>query len=65
MKLFPLQAIGILQNITGRYISNLYTKLVINIKKNDFSLMDELHHLTSGFKALNSQQAHDGILKII
>ena len=54
MKIFPILAIVIMQNISGRYISTRYELMMANIKEGDFSLMDELHHLTSGFKALNT-----------
>ena len=34
------------------------------IAKDDFDSLDELHHLTSGFKSLHSQQTYDGLLEI-
>ena len=45
----------------GSTIEKLYAMLIEEIKANKFKTLDVLHHLTSGFKALFSQMAYDGI----
>lgn len=45
----------------GSEIERLYAMLLEEIKEQKFKTLDVLHHLTSGFKALFSQMAYDGI----
>lgn len=41
--------------------SNIYKPLLEGVKSNDFSLMDEVHHLSSGMKSLHTQITNDGL----
>lgn len=64
MKLFPLVSIAKVQYTCARYIKQQYSKMLEEIEKDNFDSLDELHHLTSGFKSLHSQQTYDGLLQV-
>jgi hypothetical protein len=64
MKLFPLVAESILGFLVSNYIDNGYFEMQEQIKNDNFTKMDEMHHLTSGFKSLHTQQCYDGLIQI-
>ena len=64
MKLFPIAAQGLVFTGGTEYVINLYEQLQEDIKKNDFTLLDVLHHFSSGMKAVYTQAGHDGIISM-
>ena len=44
------------------YLITMYNQLKEDIKKEDYTLMDEMHHLTSGMKSVYTQTCFDGLL---
>lgn len=46
---------------TGRYVETLNDKLNNDIKEDNFKLLDELHHWTSGLKAQFTQMTYEGV----
>ena len=51
-KLFPLIAQGFSFFMAFGFVLKIYFQLRENIKKEDYTLMDEMHHLTSGMKSV-------------
>jgi acyl-CoA oxidase len=51
-----------LMYISARYVKEQYRTLLIELEEEKFDRLDFLHHLTSGFKSLFTQQAADNIL---
>jgi len=45
-------------------VKEKYDQLLKDVKKGKFNLLDEMHHLTSGMKALYTQLCYDGLLVI-
>jgi hypothetical protein len=41
-----------------------YEKLLEGIKNDNFDLLDLMHHLTSGMKAVYTQEVFDGLINI-
>lgn len=41
-----------------------YKALVIQINEDKFDMLDEMHHMTSGFKSMFTNQAYQGLLTI-
>jgi acyl-CoA oxidase len=64
MKLFPLVSMAKVQHTCSRYINARHDKMLEEIEKENFDSLDELHHLTSGFKSLHSQQTYEGLLQV-
>jgi acyl-CoA oxidase len=64
MKLFPLLSIAKVQYTIAKYVKARYNEMLEEIEKDNFDSLDELHHLTSGFKSLHSQQTYDGLLQV-
>ena len=52
---------GLVYSISGFYIRDFFKQMMDNIKQLKFELMDPMHHLLSGFKALCT----DEVIKII
>lgn len=46
------------------FVMQMYNQLMEDIKEEKFELMDILHHLTSGMKAVYTQTAYDGLFII-
>ena len=63
-KLLPLLGIGFGMMMVDTFVKKMYVQLLEDIKQDKFDLMDELHHLTSGFKAVYTQMTMDGLLVI-
>lgn len=52
MKLLPLLALSYAMRMAYRELWAKYCGLLEDVKRGDFDQMAELHHLSSGFKAL-------------
>lgn len=64
MKLFPLLSTLFAHCFTTQHVRKLYDNLQAGIAKEDFTMIDLLHHLTSGLKSVFSQDCFDGCLLI-
>lgn len=64
MKLFPLLAQSYGMGLAHKYVLDKYQKLMEDVKKGEFGLLDELHHFTSGMKSVFTQASFDGLLQI-
>ena len=62
MKLFPLLAETFASLVTGKKVFALYHELFKDLKEENFTLLDLMHHYTSGMKVSVSQFVHDSIL---
>lgn len=51
-----------LMYISARYVKEQYRTLLIELEQEKFDRLDFLHHMTSGFKSLFTQQSADNIL---
>lgn len=64
MKLFPLLG-GMFANLMASdYVRKNFQDMKDGFTRNDFQLLDVMHHLTSGFKALFTQNTNDGLYQI-
>ena len=61
-KLFPLLATCYMQSSTGMFIHREYEDMMKQVKDGKFDKLDIMHHLTSGYKSLHTQQALDGLI---
>jgi alkylation response protein AidB-like acyl-CoA dehydrogenase len=61
-KLAPLIADALLMYMSARFVKEQYRTLLTELEQENFERLDSLHHLTSGFKSLFTQLAHDNIL---
>lgn len=41
-----------------------YLQLMEDVKNNDFTLLDEIHHLSSGMKAVFTQTTFEGLCTV-
>jgi hypothetical protein len=64
MKLFPILATLIAHTFTAEKIMSMYLNLIKSIDDGDFSQMDLIHHLTSGGKAVFTQDCTDALFVI-
>jgi len=64
MKLFPIVANMFAMSTSADTVSQKYAELMRNLKKGVFTGLEELHHYTSGFKALYTQDANDSLFVI-
>lgn len=64
MKLLPLLALSYAMKMTFIDLWRMYKDLLADVKHDNFDKMEEMHHLSSGFKALYTQRAMDGLLLI-
>ena len=64
MKHFPALATMFAHSFMTQHIREKYNLLLKGIETNDFALLEEVHHLTSGLKALHTQEAFDMMLEI-
>jgi len=60
MKLFPLVATMMAFSITSDMVVEKHSQLMEDITKQNFKLLDPLHHYTSGMKAVYTQDCMDG-----
>ena len=47
-----------------QYVIEYFDKLLADIKKQDFTLLDMLHHYSSGMKSVFTQDAVDNLIII-
>lgn len=64
MKIFPHFAAGISHMICYQLIDTMYRQLIEDCKVGKFELLDLLHHYTSGFKSVFTEQCFNGLLVI-
>lgn len=64
LKLFPHFATGISHLICYQLVDKMYLQLLKDIKVQKFELLDLLHHFTSGFKSVFTEQCLNGLLVI-
>ena len=64
MKLFPVLASTYIQGAGTDYLIEMYDELIKGTEKNDFKLMEALHHISAALKTITTQQAVDGIALI-
>lgn len=62
LKLFPLLSQATCFVLCHAFVLEKYDELLAGVKKGDFSLLDEMHHYTSGMKSVFSQYCMDGLL---
>ena len=64
MKIFPLLATMWAYSYSIQHVRGKYDAMVEGINRKDFSLLDLLHHYTSGFKSVYSQVTFDSIVSL-
>ena len=64
MKLFPILATMFAHIFTGNKILDMYNQLIEDIKKQDYSLMDIMHHLTAAGKSVYTQDCESALYTI-
>ena len=64
MKLFPQMALAWTQTISNEYVCGIFEKMLEEISKDEFGLLDIMHHFSSGFKSVQTQDTVDGCLVI-
>lgn len=52
------------QYICSRFLTAEYRQMLLDFKNDNVDRMDLIHHLSSGFKSLFSQDVQDSILTI-
>lgn len=52
------------QTFALQSLRDQYEKLLEGIKNDNFDLLDLMHHLTSGMKAVYTQEVFDGLINI-
>jgi len=57
----PLLAYTFAMRIAAFELLGLYDQLMKEIEKNDFSLLDLIHHVSAGYKAVFSKITFEGI----
>lgn len=58
--LTPLLAAVIVQNVTGNWVRSKFNQVMEEMKVNKFDGLDVLHHILSGFKDRQSEEAIAG-----
>jgi hypothetical protein len=53
-----------IQYTTARQMKEQYKTLLIQINEDKFDMLDEMHHLTSGFKSMFTNHTYQGLLAI-
>lgn len=61
VKFSPLVAKSYLMLANVSYIKTLYTEMMNRVRNDDFSLMDVMHHLLSGYKVIFTDWTHFGV----
>lgn len=56
--LTPLLAAAIVQNVTGNFMRQQFSKVMDELDQNKFDGLDVLHHLLAGFKDRQSEEAY-------
>jgi acyl-CoA oxidase len=64
MKLFPLISEMFAHSQFGNHLHLTFLQFLKDTEKQDFKLLDLLHHLSSGGKSVHTQEALDGIIKM-
>lgn len=59
MKIFPIVATCYAHGVGSRHVATLFFKLLESIKNKDFSLLDLVHHYSSGMKSVYTQDSVD------
>jgi hypothetical protein len=59
--LTPLVAAAIIQNVTGNFMRTQFDNVMNDIDADNFESMDVVHHLLSGFKDRQSEEAIAGV----
>lgn len=62
MKLIPLLAIAFANKFSFRVLWTKHFDLLDDVKQGKFDKVEEMHHLSSGFKALCTQRTMDGLM---
>lgn len=60
MKLFPQLATAFAHGVASRHLANLFFNLLDSVEKKDFSLLEIVHHYSSGMKSVYTQDVVDG-----
>ncbi len=60
-KFAPLLAYAYAFKVCGNNLYELQCKLIDDAKKSDFSLLDIVHHLSSGFKSFFTKVTYEGL----
>ena len=63
MKLIPILVEALVNNSGCEYAAILFKKMLEEFKKNEFGLLDVMHHLSVGMKSVYTQSIVDGIIK--
>lgn len=61
VKFSPLLAKSYLMLANVSYVKDLFTEMMTRVRNDDFSLMDVMHHLLSGYKVIFTDWTHVGI----
>lgn len=64
MKIFPQMSLGFAFVLINEKVKEKYNQLLLDVKKGKFDLLDEMHHLSSGMKALYTQLCYEGLLVV-
>ena len=64
MKLLPLLALSFAMKWTFHDLWIQYFNLLDDVKNEKFDSVEEMHHLSSGFKSFCTQRAMDGLMLI-
>ena len=64
MKIFPIMAASFAMASAAEYVFELHPKMMENMKNKDFTLMEVLHHYSSGMKCVFTQTCVDSLLII-
>lgn len=54
-------AISVIMQIAVNFMSGLYKQAIDLVKEGNFDRLDELHHYSSGIKAIGTDYAYYGI----
>lgn len=60
-KLGPIAADVVVFGMVGKYLMAMHKTLDDDIVKEDYKLLDVMHHYTSGFKSLFSQTVYENL----
>lgn len=60
-KLGPQICNAFAMSAAGRYLEVMHEQLAADIKENNFKLLDQLHHWTSGLKSIYTALTYNGI----
>lgn len=52
------------ERLASDEVNNMYTKLISDIKNDNFESLDLMHHYASGFKAMFTSETHNRLEQI-